>query len=89
VGIIYLEKLEMERPVTRESVLALILEKEKIEAEMSQLKSVLDRVSVVVKLFDVSVWSCHPECACNFCIILYVFYVRHVRNDLVLLTGSQ
>jgi hypothetical protein len=42
----------MERNVTRDSVLALILEKENIEAEISQMKSVLDGVSFV---FDVSV----------------------------------
>jgi hypothetical protein len=44
----------MEGNVTRDSVLALILEKEKIEAEISQLKSVLDSVSSVVTLFDIS-----------------------------------
>ena len=64
----------MERNVTRESVLALLLEKEKIEAEINQMKAVLDGVSFVVTLFDFSVWSCHPECACNFCVILYVLY---------------
>jgi hypothetical protein len=44
----------MERNVTRDSVLALIQEKEKIEAEISQMKSVLDSVSSVVTLFDIS-----------------------------------
>jgi hypothetical protein len=44
----------MESGVTRDSVLALILEKEKIEAEISQMKSVLDSVSSVVTLFDIS-----------------------------------
>jgi hypothetical protein len=87
--IIYLEKVEMERNVTRESVLALILEKEKIEAEINQMKSVLDGVSFVVTLFDFSVWSCHAECACNFCVILHVLYRRYVRNGMVRVTGSQ
>jgi hypothetical protein len=36
----------METNVTRDSVLALIQEKEKIENEISQMKSVLDRVSI-------------------------------------------
>jgi hypothetical protein len=44
----------MESNVTRDSVLALILEKEKIETEISQMKSVLDGVSSVVTLFDIS-----------------------------------
>jgi hypothetical protein len=42
----------MEGNVTRDSVLALILEKEKIETEISQMKSVLDSVSSVVTLFE-------------------------------------
>lgn len=50
----YFGKLEMEGNVTRDSVLALIQEKEKIEAEISQMKSVLDGVSSVVTLFDIS-----------------------------------
>jgi len=44
----------MESNVTRDSVLALILEKEKIETEINQMKSVLDSVSSVVTLFDIS-----------------------------------
>jgi hypothetical protein len=44
----------MESNATRDSVLALILEKEKIEAEISQMKFVLDGVSSVVTLFDIS-----------------------------------
>jgi hypothetical protein len=36
----------METNVTRDSVLALIQEKEKIENEISQMNSVLDRVSI-------------------------------------------
>jgi len=44
----------MERNVTRDSVIALILEKEKIEAEINQMKTVLDGVSSVVTLFDVT-----------------------------------
>jgi hypothetical protein len=44
----------MERNITRDSVLALIQEKEKIEAEISHLKSVLDGVSSVVTLFYIS-----------------------------------
>jgi hypothetical protein len=44
----------MERNVTRDSVLALILEKEKIEAEINQIKSVLDVVSSVLTFFDIS-----------------------------------
>lgn len=42
------EKLEMRENVTRDSVLALVLQKEKIESEISQIKSVLDSVSVVM-----------------------------------------
>jgi hypothetical protein len=44
----YEEKLEMEGDVTRDSVLALILEKDNIETEISQIKSVLDSVSVLM-----------------------------------------
>jgi chaperonin cofactor prefoldin len=44
----------MESNVTRDSVLALILEKEKIETEINEMKSVLDGVSSVVTLFDIS-----------------------------------
>jgi hypothetical protein len=44
----------MEGNVTRDSVLALIQEKEKVEAEISQMKSVLDGVSFIVTLFDFS-----------------------------------
>lgn len=44
----------MERNVTRDSVLALILEKEKIEAEITQMKGVLDSVSSVFILFGIS-----------------------------------
>jgi hypothetical protein len=39
----------MEGNVTRDSILALILEKEKIEKEISQMKSMLDSVSVLMK----------------------------------------
>jgi hypothetical protein len=42
------EKLEMADNVTRDSVLTMILEKEKIETEISQIKSVLDSVSVLM-----------------------------------------
>jgi hypothetical protein len=42
------ETLEMGENVTRDSVLALISEKEKIEGEISQIKSVLDSVSVLM-----------------------------------------
>jgi hypothetical protein len=42
------EMLEMEENVTRDSVLALVFEKEKIESEISQIKSVLDSVSVLM-----------------------------------------
>jgi hypothetical protein len=48
---VYIRQVEMERNVTRDSVLALILEKEKIEAEISHLKSVLDGVSYVRSFF--------------------------------------
>lgn len=40
--------LEMGENITRDSVLALVLEKEKIESEISQIKSVLDSVSVLM-----------------------------------------
>jgi hypothetical protein len=39
----------METNVMRDSVLALIQEKEKIENEISQMKSVLDRVSIAFR----------------------------------------
>jgi chaperonin cofactor prefoldin len=48
---VYIGQLVMERNVTRDSVLALILEKEKIEAEINHMKSVLDGVSSVHSLF--------------------------------------
>jgi hypothetical protein len=38
----------MDTNVTRDSVLALIMEKEKIESEINQMKSVLDSVSVLL-----------------------------------------
>jgi hypothetical protein len=38
----------MEENVTRDSILALMLEKEKIEKEISQMKSVLDSVSILM-----------------------------------------
>jgi len=44
----------MERNVTRDSVLALMQEKEKIETEISQMKSVLDGVSSAFTLFDIT-----------------------------------
>jgi hypothetical protein len=49
----YVGQLEMEGNVTRDGVLALILEKEKIEAEINDMKSVLDGVSSVVTLFGI------------------------------------
>lgn len=76
----------MESNVTRDSVLALILEKEKIETEISQMKSVLDGVSSVVTLFDIS-WCWCTEWASNSC--SGMLYWSYVRNDVVPLTGSQ
>jgi hypothetical protein len=55
---VYIGQVEMERNVTRDSVLALMLEKEKIEAEINHLKSVLDGVSSV--LFIHSLFSVYP-----------------------------
>jgi hypothetical protein len=43
----------MERNVTRDTVLALIQEKEKIEAEITEMKSVLDSVSSIFTLFAI------------------------------------
>lgn len=71
------ETLEMGENVTRDSVLALMFEKEKIESEISQIKSVLDSVSVLM-IEMLRMWKCicHPGCVYSFCIILlYLYFV--------------
>jgi hypothetical protein len=50
------------------------------------MKFVLDGVSSVVTLFDIS-WCWCTECVCNFW--RGVLYWSYVRNDVVPLTGSQ
>lgn len=72
----------MERNVTRESVLALILEKEKIEAEINQMKSVLDgnNVGMTEALVDDGGYPRQD---------LDVYQVRHARHKIICLTNDH